>query len=89
MRRLLLAVDLVGLTTAFLLALVIAPPAASDRVGEPWELVLFVMSLPFWVILARLHSLYDRDGERSDHSTVDDIVGVFHVVTIGTWSFWP
>ena len=52
MRRLLLAVDLVGLTTAFLLALVIAPPAASDRVGEPWELVLFVMSLPFWVILA-------------------------------------
>ena len=44
MRRL-LAVDLVGLTTAFLLALVIAPPAASDRVGEPWELVLFVMSL--------------------------------------------
>jgi exopolysaccharide biosynthesis polyprenyl glycosylphosphotransferase len=31
--------------------------------------------------------LYDRDGERSDHSTVDDVVGVFHVVTIGTWSF--
>lgn len=87
MRRLLLAADLIGLMTAFLLALVIASPTATDRVGGSWELVLFILSLPFWVVLFRLHSLYDRDGERSDHSTVDDIVGVFHVVTIGTWSF--
>ena len=28
--------------------------------------------------------LYDRDGERTDHSTADDIVGVF-VVTAATW----
>ena len=42
---------------------------------------------PLWVFLARAHSLYDRDEERSDHSTVDDIFGVFQVVTIGTWSF--
>ena len=37
---------------------------------------------------ARMHALYDRDEERSDHSTVDDIFGVFQVVTIGTWSFF-
>jgi exopolysaccharide biosynthesis polyprenyl glycosylphosphotransferase len=87
MRRLLLVADVVGLTIAFLLALAIASPVASDRVGSFWELLLFLLSLPFWIVLFRLHSLYDRDGERSDHSTVDDIVGVFHVVTIGTWSF--
>jgi exopolysaccharide biosynthesis polyprenyl glycosylphosphotransferase len=87
MRRLLLAADLIGLTTAFLLALVMAPPTATDRVDGSWEVALFLLSLPFWVVLFRLHSLYDRDGERSDHSTVDDVVGVFHVVTIGTWSF--
>ena len=52
-----------------------------------WEIALFVASLPLWVFLARAHSLYDRDEERSDHSTVDDIFGVFQVVTIGTWSF--
>jgi exopolysaccharide biosynthesis polyprenyl glycosylphosphotransferase len=88
MRRLLLAVDVVGLTTAFLLALAIAPSTAGiDRVEMWWEVALFVVSLPFWVFLARVHSLYDRDEERSDHSTVDDIFGVFQVVTIGTWSF--
>jgi exopolysaccharide biosynthesis polyprenyl glycosylphosphotransferase len=89
MRRLLLAADVVGLTTAFLLALAIAPPtAAADRVDVWWEVVLFLVSLPFWVFLARVHSLYDRDEERSDHSTVDDIFGVFQAVTIGTWSFF-
>jgi exopolysaccharide biosynthesis polyprenyl glycosylphosphotransferase len=89
MRRLLLAADVVGLTTAFLLALAIAPPtAAADKVDVWWEVALFLVSLPFWVFLARVHSLYDRDEERSDHSTVDDIFGVFQAVTIGTWSFF-
>ena len=90
MRRLLLAADLVGLTAAFLFALAVAQPpvAAGDRVSSTTELALFAASLPFWVILARIHSLYDRDEERSDHSTVDDIFGVFQVVTIGTWSFF-
>jgi exopolysaccharide biosynthesis polyprenyl glycosylphosphotransferase len=37
--------------------------------------------------MAKLHGLYDRDEERADHSTVDDLVGVFHVVTIGVWMF--
>jgi exopolysaccharide biosynthesis polyprenyl glycosylphosphotransferase len=90
MRRLLLAADLVGLMAAFLFALVVAsPPAAvGDGVSSGRELALFAASLPFWVILARLHTLYDRDEERSDHSTVDDIFGVFQVVSIGTWSFF-
>jgi exopolysaccharide biosynthesis polyprenyl glycosylphosphotransferase len=88
MRRLLLAVDVVGLTTAFVLALAVAPATTGPDRVEMWsEIALFVLSLPFWVVLARLHSLYDRDEERSDHSTVDDIFGVFQVVTIGTWSF--
>jgi exopolysaccharide biosynthesis polyprenyl glycosylphosphotransferase len=89
MRRLLLLADIVGLTTAYLLALTFAPAATgADRVAAWWEIALFVASLPFWVFLARAHSLYDRDEERSDHSTVDDIFGVFQVVTIGTWSFF-
>src|SRR5262249_53224637 len=48
----------------------------------------FLASLPIWVLLARVHGLYDRDEERTDHSTVDDVVGVFQVVTLGTWSFF-
>jgi hypothetical protein len=89
MRRLLLLSDVVGLTTAYLLALALSPAATgTDRVAAWWEVALFVGSLPLWVFLARAHSLYDRDEERSDHSTVDDIFGVFQVVTIGTWSFF-
>ena len=88
MRRLLLGADVIGLMSAFLLALAVGPATAvADRVDVRWEIALFVASLPLWVFLARAHSLYDRDEERSDHSTVDDIFGVFQVVTIGTWSF--
>ena len=29
-----------------------------------------------------------RDEERTDHSTVDDVVGVFHLVTVGVWVFF-
>jgi len=88
MRRLLLVADLAGLTAAFLFALAMVPPTSGvDRVGASGELALFVLSLPLWVVLARLHGLYDRDEGRSDHSTVDDIFGLFQVVTIGTWSF--
>lgn len=82
-RRLLLAADAVGLTAALVLALAVA----GDRgVVEQWrDLVLFVLTLPCWVIFAKLQGLYDHDEERTDHSTVDDIAGVFHFVTVGTW----
>ena len=88
MRRLLLVADVIGLMSAFLLALAVGPATpVADQVNVWWEVALFVASLPLWVFLARAYSLYDRDEERSDHSTVDDIFGVFQVVTIGTWSF--
>lgn len=86
MRRLLVLADIAGLTTAFLLTLVISPsPSAFDAVATRWELVLFALSLPLWILLARGHGLYDRDEERTDHSTVDDLFGVFQVVSLGTW----
>ena len=88
MRRLLLIADLVGLLSAFLLALVlVSPNPAVDVVNTRWEVALFVASLPLWVLLARMHGLYDRDEERTDHSTVDDIFGVLQMVSIGTWGF--
>src|SRR5262245_22736567 len=88
MRRLLLAADVVGLLTAYVVAVVLAPPSSSaDRVEPIWEMVLFAATIPLWVLLARIYGLYDRDEERTDHSTVDDVVGVVQVVTLGTWSF--
>ena len=88
MRRLLLAADVLGLIIAYGVALEFsAPSTAADHVRPVWEIALFVMTLPLWVLLARIYGLYDRDEERTDHSTVDDVVGMFQVVTLGTWSF--
>jgi len=86
MRRLLLAADLIGLTSAFFLARGLT--ASTDGVvAARWEIALFLASLPLWVVVARLEGLYDRDEERTNHSTVDDFFGVFTTATIGTWLF--
>src|SRR5579862_2817304 len=57
-RRALLTADLTGLLTAFAIAEVVLPGRANDRVG-PWvEVGLFVLALPFFVLLAKLQGLY-------------------------------
>ena len=52
------------------------------------EYLLFALTLPAWIVLARLYRLYDHDEERTGHSTADDFVGVFHLVTVTTWALW-
>jgi len=85
-RRSLLAADLFGLSVAFFLALsIFGSRGAEDQIPAPIEFFLFLLTLPGWAIVAKLHGLYDRDEERADHSTADDVVGVFHLVTIGAW----
>jgi exopolysaccharide biosynthesis polyprenyl glycosylphosphotransferase len=89
-RRLLLVADLIGLLGAFLIAQAIwgfnAPSVG--RVDLVTETLIFIATLPGWILVVKLYGLYDRDEERTDHSTVDDLVGVFHMVTVGTWLFY-
>ena len=86
-RRLLLLADVIGLTLAFLLTEIVWGVGAgfTNRLDTRAELLLFLVALVGWVGVARLYGLYDRDEERTDPSTVDDIVGVFHIVTVGAW----
>lgn len=81
--RALVLADLVGLTLAYLAAT--WRWSGHGAAGSPRELGLFLLSLPCWVLVARFHGLYSRDDERADHSTTDDIVGVFRLVTLGAW----
>ncbi len=81
--RILLVADLLGLSLAYLLATLVW--GGDGALGSAGELLLFVLTIPCWVVAAKLHGLYQRDQERADHSTTDDIVGVFHIVTIGVW----
>jgi exopolysaccharide biosynthesis polyprenyl glycosylphosphotransferase len=84
--RMLLLADWLGLVLAFALA-----DALLGRTGNPGEmsalaeLGVFAATLPLWTVAAKIYGLYDNDDERTDHSTADDLVGVFHLVTVGTW----
>ncbi|MBA2361042.1 MAG: sugar transferase, partial [Actinobacteria bacterium] len=87
LHRALVLADLFGLLIAFIIASALAP-GRSDTVSSPQEAALIVLSLPLWILLMKLEGLYDRDEERTDHSTVDEITNVFKVMTIGTWVFF-
>jgi exopolysaccharide biosynthesis polyprenyl glycosylphosphotransferase len=81
----LLLSDLVGLLGAFAVSqLAFAGGGPEDHVRTVGEIVLFLATLPLWVAAARFYGLYDRDEERTNHSTLDELTGVFHLVTIGT-----
>jgi exopolysaccharide biosynthesis polyprenyl glycosylphosphotransferase len=86
-RRMLLLADVTGLVAAFLIAeLFFGPsPGAGTRVDFAGELLLFALTLPVWAVVAKVYGLYDHDEERTDHSSVDDFSGVFHLVTVGAW----
>jgi len=80
--------DVVGLTAAFVFAQRLSDHQGAGALALSTELLLFVLMLPVWLILADLHGLYRRDEERTDHSTADDLVGVFQLVTLGSWLFF-
>ena len=87
MRRMLLAADVVGLVLAFLLTeAVFGSAGAPDAFGLWAEILIFVATLPVWLLGAKLFGLYDRDEERADNSTSDDLVRVFLLATVGVFA---
>ena len=88
-RRMLLAADLIGLIAAMALAeWVVNHHNSMGVLDMRAEIIVFLATLPGWVVVAKLYGLYDHDEERTDHSTADDFSGVFHMVTVCTWLFW-
>jgi exopolysaccharide biosynthesis polyprenyl glycosylphosphotransferase len=85
-RRALAVADMAGLTAAFVIAMYWwGGSPVDDRVADIFEVAIFALSLPAWILAAKLYGLYSSDEERTDHSTVDDLVRVFHLVTVGSW----
>jgi exopolysaccharide biosynthesis polyprenyl glycosylphosphotransferase len=85
-RRALLVADVASLVLAFLLARVIAPDHGDAT--ATLEFGVLLLMLPLWVVAAKLYGLYERDEEHVDHSTIDEVVGVFHLVTLGAWFYF-
>jgi exopolysaccharide biosynthesis polyprenyl glycosylphosphotransferase len=88
--RMLLLADVVGLAAAFSLVEFFSGINANviDRVDRRGEFLIFALSLPAWIVVTKLYGLYAQDEERTDHSTADDVVGVFHMVTVCTGLFF-
>jgi exopolysaccharide biosynthesis polyprenyl glycosylphosphotransferase len=78
--RALLISDAASLGIAFTLAWGVVGPGISARAAA-----VFLAMLPAWWLGAQLYRLYDADVERADRSTVEDFVGVLHLVTLGVW----
>jgi exopolysaccharide biosynthesis polyprenyl glycosylphosphotransferase len=88
-RRALVLADVLGLVLAFLFAeLLFGSTGVQGPFNTSTETLLFLATLPGWLIVAKLYGLYDRDQQRTDHTTSDDIVAVLHMVTMGTWLFF-
>jgi exopolysaccharide biosynthesis polyprenyl glycosylphosphotransferase len=85
MRRLLLVADVVGLSLAFASAELLFGNRGVNPVSLGREVAFFVLSLPVFVLGAKLFGLYDRDEERAAHSTPDDLVRVFLLMTVGVF----
>ncbi|HEV3480476.1 MAG TPA: sugar transferase, partial [Gaiellaceae bacterium] len=82
-RRVLLIADLVGLSLAFVATQYFFTPGG--EIGQRAEVLVFLATLPGWIVAARLYGLYDRDEARTDHSSVDDFVGIFRLASVGAW----
>ena len=65
MRRALLAADIFGLVFAYATAALVqgAGDHGGGALGPTGEAIAFVLTLPLWVIAAKLFGLYDRDEE--------------------------
>ncbi len=88
-RRMMALADVIGLTVAFVFSLLVfAGEGQANTVSNATEILIFLLTVPLWLAAARLYGLYDSDEERTDHSTADDLLGVFHLVTVGSWVFF-
>ena len=86
-RRALLVADIVGLVLAYLSIQLVFGTSVElgTHYGALAEFGIFLCTIPFWIVAAKLSGLYDRDEERADATTADDLFGVLHVLTLGTW----
>ena len=79
LRRLLAMSDALALVGAYALLWVFAPPP--NAVTDDAALLL---AIPVWIVLNKILGLYDRDANLIHRSTLNELPGVFHSISLGT-----
>ncbi len=82
MRRALLCGDVLGLTLALALCALLWSPAGAHGLSL---LAVATAMIAMTVAAAQLLGLYDRDLERVEHATTDELFTVFQAVTLSAW----
>ena len=86
MRRTLFLADVTGILLAGLTTtLLIGNSGDTDYISGASELLLVLLAVPMWGFAAHVAGLYGFDEDRANHSTADDLVRVFMLVTAGAW----
>lgn len=83
LRRLLAASDAVALLAGAAIATLLP---GGERFGN--QLGWVAATLPVWIALFGTYGLYGGDMRRVSHSTVDDLPGIFHAMSIGSVGLW-
>src|SRR6478672_7196508 len=68
-RRFLVTADVLGLVLAFATAELIVVGPGQGRFDVFTETLVFIATLPGWVLVARLYGLYAQDDQRTNHTT--------------------
>jgi exopolysaccharide biosynthesis polyprenyl glycosylphosphotransferase len=84
LRRLLLAADLLSVSLALLIALLVVRHDQDVLVDWAWSLLL----LPGMALLMRAYGLYDQRIRRISHSALDDLPPLFNVLVIAVICLW-
>ena len=89
-RRALLAADIAGVGASFVAVQFLFGIGEGGATLPNLRIatLLYLLSLPGWLVVAKLLELYDHDEERAGHTTTDDLGRVFLLVTLGTWVFF-
>ena len=88
-RRSLVVADAAAILAAFAAAeFIFLNHHVAGRFGLAAEIGVFVVSLPVWLLLAKMYGLYSRDEERADISTADEVFSVFNMLAVGTLGFY-
>jgi exopolysaccharide biosynthesis polyprenyl glycosylphosphotransferase len=82
MRRTLLCGDVLALALAMSLYELLWSGAATPSRSS---VLLAMTAIAVTVLVVQLLGLYDKDRERADHTTADEIFTVFQAVTLSTW----
>ena len=72
--------DVLGLAVAFVLTQYLFGEQANLT-----EVRGFLLMVPLWIGVATLYGLYERDQQRTAHSTVDDLASISHMAMVCVW----